>query len=134
MVFHHFCILTDNYNKSVDFYTKVFEGVVIKENKDFHGRDYNSWLSVGNVKLELQTPKRGEELAEDSKDFKGIVHIAFMSDDVEKEYKRLRELGINSFISKNGQDIYTVKGEKLFKLTAPEGTIIEIRDTDIGGN
>ena len=32
------------------------------------------------------------------------------------------------FILKNNEVIYSVEGGKLFKLIAPEGTIIEIRD------
>ena len=50
-------------------------------------------------------------------------------------YKRntieLRDLGYTDFKLKNGQIVYEVEGEKLFKIKAPEGTEIEIRDTDI---
>ena len=59
------------------------------------------------------------------KKFKHIV------DDVEEEYNRIKSLGYTNFKLKNGQIIYEVEGEKLFKIKAPEGTEIEIRDTDI---
>lgn len=133
MNFHHVCILTDNYKESLEFYKGVFQGCVIKENKDFHGRDYNSWITIGDIKLELQTPKRGTVVGENSTCQKGVVHIAFFTEDTEAEYARLLSLGVSSFLPKGGKNIYTVMGERLMKLRAPEGTIIEIRDTDIGG-
>ena len=52
-------------------------------------------------------------------------------DDVQKEYDRIKDLGYTDFKLKNGQIVYEVEGEKLFKIKAPEGTEIEIRDTDI---
>ena len=36
-----------------------------------------------------------------------------------------------SFKVKNGEIIYNVEGGKLFKVKAPEGTEVEIRDTNI---
>jgi glyoxylase I family protein len=41
---------------------------------------------------------------------------------------RIKNLGFNIFNSKGGKDIYKVENGKLFKIVAPEGTIIEIRD------
>ena len=46
-------------------------------------------------------------------------------------YERIKNLGYTDFKVKNGEIIYSVEGEKLFKIKAPEGTEIEIRDTDI---
>ena len=48
-----------------------------------------------------------------------------------KNMIELRDLGYTDFKLKNGQIVYEVEGEKLFKIKAPEGTEIEIRDTDI---
>ena len=42
----------------------------------------------------------------------------------------VREINEN-FKVKNGKVVYEVEGESLFKIKAPEGTEIEIRDTDI---
>jgi len=32
---------------------------------------------------------------------------------------------------KNGSEVYSVEGGKLFKVIAPEGTIIEVRDNEV---
>jgi hypothetical protein len=58
----------------------------------------------------------------------GIVHFCIYLDDIQSEYQRMKQLGYTSFLSKNGEDIYEVEGGRLFKIAAPEGTIIEIRD------
>ena len=52
-------------------------------------------------------------------------------DNVDKEYERIINLGYNNFKVKNGEVIYNVEGGKLFKVKAPEGTEIEIRDSKI---
>ena len=89
---HHVCIQTDKYKESLDFYTNVLGFKVIRESKDFHTRDYNTWIKFGEFMIELQTAKSNDTL--------------------------------HKWSSSN-------EGEKLFKIKAPEGTEIEIRDTDI---
>lgn len=131
MILHHLCIETNDYESSVSFYKKVFNAECIKENKNFHNRDYISWFSIGSIKIELQTPKHGENSNESETNKTGIVHVAFYVENLDEEYKRLKDLNINSFVQKNGSDIYEVLGKKLMKIVAPEGTIIELRDSDI---
>ena len=111
---HHVCIQTDKYKESLDFYTNILGFKVVQESKNFHTRDYNTWIKSGEFMIELQT-----------------ANLGFLVDDVEKEYKRIKSLGYENFKIKNGQIVYEVEGEKLFKIKAPEGTEIEIRDTDI---
>ena len=91
---------------------------MIRESKDFHTRDYNTWIKFGEFMIELQTAKSNDTLHKWSSSNAGPVHLGFLVDDVQKELK-------------NGQIVYEVEGEKLFKIKAPEGTEIEIRDTDI---
>jgi len=78
--------------------------------------------------IELQTHKVDEVLLDYDKRSKGIAHLAFMVDDIEYEYERIKTLGYEAFVRKKNQDIYEVEGGKLFKILAPEGTIIEVRD------
>lgn len=126
---HHICIQTDNYKHSLDFYTQILGYEIVKETNNFHTRDYNTWLHMDGFMIELQTSKAGETLAEYNKTSKGIVHFCLLVDNVEKEYLRIKKLGFANFKSKNGNDVYTVENENLVKLIAPEGTIIEMRDT-----
>ncbi|MGX4601352.1 VOC family protein [Faecalimicrobium sp. JNUCC 81] len=128
---HHICIQTENYKESLDFYTKILGFEVVSETPNFHSRDYNTWIRLGDFMIELQTPKSGDKFNKWSSLNEGPVHMAFLVDNVEEEYKRIIHLGYNNFKLKNGEVVYKVEGESLFKIKAPEGTEIEIRDTDI---
>ena len=128
MMLHHICIQTDCYDESIKFYEEILGFEMVKETKGFHGRHFNSWIKRDNFMIELQTNKVDEDLIDYNKRSKGIAHVAFMVDDIEYEYERIKTLGYNTFIRKKDQDIYEVEGGKLFKILAPEGTIIEVRD------
>lgn len=128
---HHVCIQTENYKESLNFYKNILGFEVINETKNFHGRDYNTWLKLQNFMIELQTPKSNDSFNRWSNLNAGPVHMGFIVDSVEEEYNRIKNLGYTDFKVKNGEIVYKVKGESLFKIKAPEGTEIEIRDTDI---
>ena len=127
---HHICIQTNDYEKSLKFYTEILGFEIIKETINFHKRYFNTWLQLGSFMIELQTGKAGEKLNEYDRQSEGIVHFCIYSDNIQDEYKRLKKLGFPNFLRKNGEDIYMVENGYLFKITAPEGTIIEIRDTE----
>jgi len=128
---HHVCIQTENYKESLNFYKNILGFEVINETKNFNGRDYNTWLKLQNFMIELQTPKSNDSFNQWSNLNAGPVHMGFIVDSVEEEYNRIKNLGYTHFKVKNGEIVYKVKGESLFKIKAPEGTEIEIRDTDI---
>lgn len=128
---HHVCIQTENYEASLDFYTRILGFEVVSKTTNFHGREYNTWLKLDNFMIELQTPKEGDNFNKWSSLNSGPVHIAFMVDNVEQEYERIKSLGYNDFKLKNGKVVYKVLEESLFKIKAPEGTEIEMRDTEI---
>lgn len=125
---HHVCIQTNKYNESLKFYLNVLGFQLKKETENFHGRQYNTWMSLGNFMIEMQTPKDKDVFYEFDIKNEGIAHICFYVEDIYEEYERIRRIGWNDFILKNGEVIYTVETGKLFKIIAPEGTIIEIRD------
>ena len=127
---HHVCIQTDCYEASKAFYTNTLGFKVIDETKDFHGRAYNTWLEQDGFKIELQTGKKGETLAEVNKVSKGIVHLCFLVENVEEEVEALTAKGCESFSIKEGKPVYKVGKTTLCKFTAPEGTIIEMRDRE----
>lgn len=128
---HHICIQTEKYIESLDFYTRILGFDVANETKNFHNREYNTWLKLDRFMIELQTPKTGDNFNKWSSLNGGPVHMGFLVDNVEEEYERIIGLGYNNFKIKNGEVVYKVEGESLFKIKAPEGTEIEIRDTDI---
>ncbi|GJM05836.1 MAG: hypothetical protein DHS20C09_18320 [marine bacterium B5-7] len=128
LAFHHVCIQTENYRKSFDFYVNGLGFDLVKETKGFHTRDFNTWLRAGDVMIELQTSKAGFKLIPWSKHNAGPVHIAVVVADVEQAHKSLIDLGYNQFKKKNGLEIYTVCESKIFKILAPEGTEIEVRE------
>ncbi|ACQ70505.1 MULTISPECIES: VOC family protein [Exiguobacterium] len=124
---HHICIQTPDYAASKSFYEALgFE--LVQESPNFHTRDFNSWLKLGDFYIELQTAKIDETLQDYSKHVAGPVHFALYVDDLKVEVARLEQLGV-TFLPKHGGNIYFVVDGHLSKLKAPEGTIIELRDT-----
>lgn len=128
---HHVCIQTEKYSESIDFYTKILGFEIVKETQNFHSRAFNTWLKLGSFMIELQTPKKGYILNNWSNKNEGIVHLCFLVDNVQEEYSRITSLGYNNFKLKNNKVIYEVEDGKLLKIKAPEGTEIEMRDTEI---
>ncbi|BEP27807.1 hypothetical protein HLPR_01380 [Helicovermis profundi] len=128
---HHICIQTNDYEKSLEFYTNILGFELFKETKDFHNRRYNSWLKLDEFNIELQTSKNDDELTPWNKSISGIAHICFRVKDIEKTYSEIKEKGFTNFKAKNNQDVYAVNDKKLMKIVAPEGTIIEFRDSEI---
>ena len=128
---HHVCIQREKYKESLYFYTRILGFEILSETPNFHTRAFNTWLKLGDFMIELQTAKSGDTLNPWSNINEGIVHMCFLVDNIEEEYNRIKSLGYNNFKIKNGKVIYDVEGGKLLKIKAPEGTEIEIRQTDI---
>ena len=128
--FHHVCIQTsaEKYKESLAFYVELMGFELIKETCGFHTRDFNTWLKAQGVRVELQTPKKGTRFERWSKFNSGPVHICIVVDDVKKAYEFIKRSGYEDFKVKNGKELYSVEGSYLFKLKAPEGTEVEVRD------
>ena len=101
---------------------------IIEETPDFHGRDFNTWIKNDCLCIELQTPKKEQQFDRIDDVHTGISHICFWVNDINHLYQELCKKGACSFIKHGANDIYEVNGGKLFKLMAPEGTIIEFRN------
>jgi glyoxylase I family protein len=130
---HHICIQTSKYEESLQFYTEILGFRLVKETANFHERDFNTWLSQGTFLIELQTGKKGDKLNPWSPLNEGIAHLCFVVDNVHEEFERIEELGYSNFKIKDREKIYKVEGGFLFKIIAPEGSEIEIRDTQPEG-
>ncbi|CRK85174.1 VOC family protein [Neobacillus massiliamazoniensis] len=124
---HHVCIQTNSYLETLKFYTEGLGFSLVQESPNFHGRDYNTWLQLGDFYIELQTGKSGEVLSDANTNNQGLVHFCIWVEDLNEEVNRLRSLGIE-FLMKNGEYIYQVENGSLCKVKAPEGTIVELRD------
>jgi glyoxylase I family protein len=125
---HHVCIQTERYEDSLKFYTEILGFELVSETANFHKRNFNTWLRIGTFMIELQTAKNGDKLNSWSSLNEGIVHMCFLVDNVKEEFDRIKKLGCINFKIKNGEEIYKVQDGYLFKIKAPEGTEIEIRD------
>ena len=128
MTIHHICIQTEVYKASKEFYTKTLGFELVQESPDFHTRDYNTWLALDGFMIELQTAKAGKPLTPYCKDSEGIVHFCLYSSQFDEDYQRIKGDPSVKFRQKCGKDIYEVANGRLFKIQAPEGTIIEVRD------
>ena len=126
---HHICIQTATYPESLRFYTEVLGFELVKQTQGFHGRLDSCWLRGGGIMIELQTAKEGTALHPWSSLNAGPVHFALLVKDVQLAYEELNRRGDLRFKVKNGQELYKVEGSYLFKLRAPEGTEIEVRDS-----
>ena len=128
MKIHHICIQTNCYEKSKKFYTEILGFNLVNEAINFHGRAYNTWLDLNGFMIELQTGK--EQLDKYNIEAEGIVHFALYEENIEKFVSNIESMGNIEFKKKNGNIIYQVENSKLVKLIAPEGTIVEIRDSE----
>ena len=128
-IIHHVCIQTNSYKESLDFYTNILDFEIIKETKNFHNRNFNTWLKCGDFMIELQTPKNDIPLSEYSNLNEGIVHMCFFVNNIYSEYEKIKKCGYSNFKIKNGEEIYKVEDGFLFKVKAPEGTEIEFRES-----
>lgn len=126
MKIHHICIQTNNYEESKKFYTEILGFRMIQEEKNFNGRDYNTWLDLNGFMIELQTGKQPLDLY--NKDAEGIAHFALYEKNLDDFVTKISKFDNIKFKKKDDKIIYQVKNSKLIKLIAPEGTIIEIRD------
>lgn len=124
---HHICIETNDYSKSMEFYTKLLGFIIIEESANFHGRLFNTWLEAGSARIELQTPKLEESVKENQKPSTGLMHVCFEVDDLLESVNRLEKNGA-IFKKKDNKNIYEVFGQNLAKIIAPEGTVIELRE------
>lgn len=59
---HHVCIQTQSYEESLRFYTEIMGFEIVSETAGFHGRAYNTWIKLEDFMVELQTPKKGDNL------------------------------------------------------------------------
>jgi len=92
---HHIAILTDDYEKSKTFYTKVLGFAIIKETYREERKSYKLDLSINGVyQVELFSFPHYKERAS-FPEAKGLRHLAFAVEDIEASVKELITHGVN---------------------------------------
>lgn len=127
--FHHFCIHTANYDDSFNFYTQLLGFELVKDDLHAPKRLHRTWLKRGPLMIELLSEKCNKKYGDYSNALQGVSHLSFEVEDIEQAFAEAKDYGAITK-SKHGKDIYRIKGGLQFKLVAPEGTEIEIRNTD----
>lgn len=130
MYINHICIQTNHYDESLRFYMEVFGFKMLNETPNFNNRAFNTWIELNGFMIELQTGKYNSSLSNFDDESEGIVHFCLYSKDFDADFDRINNNKSYKFKEKNGNQIYTVGNSRLFKLIAPEGTIIEVRDSE----
>ncbi len=127
--FHHFGIQTACYDASLKFYCDLLGFELIRDDLHAPKRLHRTWLKRGPIMIELLSPKCNKPYNAFSNKNEGVAHLSFLVADIEEAYEAAKTFGA-TIRSRHGKDIYRIKGGKQMKLIAPEGTEIEIRDTE----
>lgn len=143
--FVHVNIISKDWRKLADFYTRVFECKPLWPERNLNGKWLDQATSLKNANIEgihLRLPgfeersptleifqyKENKASHEKSVNTEGIGHLAFRVDDVEKIINKILENGgkqIGEITTKEIKDVGTIT----FAYTSdPEGNIIEIQN------
>ena len=92
---HHIAILTDDYETSKAFYTKVLGFTILKETYRQERQSYKLDLCIdGQYQIELFSFPEYKERASFPEQ-KGLRHLAFAVNDLEQSVAELIEKGVN---------------------------------------
>lgn len=126
--FHHFGIHTASYDASLKFYCELLGFEQVKDDLYAPKRLHRTWLKRGPIMIELLSPKCNKPYKAFVNSNEGVAHLSFFVEDIESAYEDAKLFGA-TIRSRHGKDIYRIKGGKQLKIIAPEGTEIEIRDS-----
>ncbi len=88
---HHIAVATPNVQRLVDFYNGVLGLPVVG-----HLGPNTTFIDIGGTRLELSEKPDATETQEEGR--KGMQHIAFEVDDVQKTYEEFRDKGVEFHI------------------------------------
>lgn len=131
-------LIVHDFNQSINFYEKLLQIPVTKKNMErfamfnFEG----NCIALMNGHFDVQHPdkvvRKGEyiEYFDDLDTISGLsnsrkVVLNFWDEDLQKEYKRIKELKITEKLSKI-KYICNVSPYYYFQLTDPDGNVIEV--------
>jgi len=117
--FHHFAIKTTDIERSARFYRDVL-GMREKMKLHFDDGSYLIMLAFGDTSVELFGGAKPKDPAEDRNEV-GYVHLALAVDDVDAEYRRIKDLGHSFYIEPR-----TFKNLRCAFFRDPDGIPIEL--------
>jgi glyoxylase I family protein len=92
---HHVAILTDDYQKSKEFYTGVLGFTILAETYREERKSYKLDLAInGHYQIELFSFPEYKE-RQSFPEAKGLRHLAFAVDDIEEEVNELISKKVN---------------------------------------
>ena len=119
---HHIAIICSDYQRSLDFYTKVLGLEVIAEHYREARQSYNADLALnGQYVVELfsfPSPPPRPSYPEAA----GLRHLAFVVDDINEAAAELERMGVDHEAVRS--DEYT--GKRFFFMQDPDGLPIEL--------
>ncbi len=119
---HHIAILTDNYEVSKDFYTRVLGFTILQETYRAERESYKLDLAIDGVyQVELFSFPEFRERAS-FPEAKGLRHLAFAVDDIEKDVAELVEKGVEV----QGIRVDELTGKKFCFFYDPNGQPLEL--------
>lgn len=118
MVFTDICLFADNVLELISFYEKVFE---VEGEKD----EIHSALSIKGLTITFYNKSHAESIMgfNFSDSGSGMTYIGFNVDDVDREYDRLKRLGLDTL----SQPTLWPWGAKSFNFLDIEGNRIVFR-------
>ena len=119
---HHIAIICSDYNKSLDFYTKILGFKIIAENYRKERESYKTDLALNDQYVIELFSFPEPPLRISNPEATGLRHLAFEVDDIDESVKELERLDI---VHENiRKDEYTSKRFLFFK--HPDGLPIEL--------
>lgn len=124
----HTTITVRDLQRSVDFYTGLL-GFTVDHEMDIPESNLKIiFLRLGNTMLELfGVPNVQGEVLSDVNEVVGFKHIALLTDDVDREYERLKNKGVKFRITPT-----TVQSVRIAFFKDPDGVDIELIKYEAG--
>lgn len=119
---HHIAILTDDYERSKNFYTEILGFSIIRET---YRQERDSWkldLAIGEIyQIELFSFPDYRERGS-WPEAKGLRHLAFVTDDVDAAAEELRNKGVPV----EAVRVDELTGKRFVFFTDPNGQPLEL--------
>ena len=127
MVIDHIAIWTENLEELKDFYSQYFNGILGEKyvNKQNGFQSYFITFITGSKLEIMMMPNIPNNLNNSTKQYKGIIHLAFGLDSINAVDLKAKEFESNGFQIINGPRV-TGDGYYEFEIFDPDNNRVEI--------